>query len=206
MAELSTLARPYAKAAFDYANEQGVVNDWEDFLFVATTVVNDASFKVLLENPAITAEQKSTALIGIFDDQIASESDNAFKQLLQNVQSHRSQTISTNRASQAVKNFIMQLAEQERLALIPQIYEQYRLQREQALKEVNAYITSAYALTSGQRALIKNRLEHTLNATVNIHDSVDPSLLAGATIKIGDKVVDDSVKGKLKQLKTQLTA
>lgn len=184
MAELSTLARPYAKAAFDYANEQGVVNDWENFLSVATAVVADESFREVLDNPSISAEQKSTALIGVYDDQAADLN---------------------HKATASIKNFITQLAQQERLALIPQIYEQYRLQREEALKEINAYITSAYALTSTQRELIKNRLEQSLNATVNVHESVDPSLVAGATIKIGDKVVDDSVKGKLKQLKTQLT-
>ncbi len=48
MADLSTLARPYAKAAFDYANENGVVNEWENFLFIAATVVNDKSFSTWL--------------------------------------------------------------------------------------------------------------------------------------------------------------
>ncbi|WP_230658337.1 F0F1 ATP synthase subunit delta [Psychrobacter sp. I-STPA10] len=199
MAELSTLARPYAKAAFDYANEQGVVNQWEDFLAVATAVVEDESFRTVLDNPAISAEQKSTALIGVYDDQVTSDAANTSEVLDSN------QAVGLNKATASIKNFIIQLAQQERLALIPQVYEQYRLQREQALKEVNAYITSAYALTIAQRELIKKRLEQSLNATVNIHESVDPSLVAGATIKIGDKVVDDSVKGKLKQLKTQLT-
>ena len=55
MADLSTLARPYARAAFDYANENGAVNEWEDFLFVASNVVNDKAFRNWLENPAITA-------------------------------------------------------------------------------------------------------------------------------------------------------
>ena len=53
MADLSTLARPYARAAFDYANENGAVNEWEDFLFVASNVVNDKAFRNWLENPAI---------------------------------------------------------------------------------------------------------------------------------------------------------
>ncbi|WP_227428986.1 F0F1 ATP synthase subunit delta [Psychrobacter sp. I-STPA6b] len=204
MAELSTLARPYAKAAFDYANEQAVINDWEDFLFVASVIVNDASFQALLDNPAITAEQKSAALVDIYDEQIATDADSALKTLLQN-QTHRTQEVNNNKTSASIKNFVIQLAEQDRLALLPQIYEQYRLQREQTLQEINAYVTSAYALTSSQRALIKTRLEQTLNAKVNMHESIDPSLLAGATIKIGDKIVDDSVKGKLKQLQTQLT-
>ena len=67
MADLSTLARPYARAAFDYANENGAVNEWEDFLFVASNVVNDKAFRNWLENPAITAEHKSAALVDLYD-------------------------------------------------------------------------------------------------------------------------------------------
>ena len=81
MADLSTLARPYAKAAFDYANENGVVNDWENFLFIAATVVNDKSFSTWLDNPAVSAEHKSAALVDLYDTQVASANDSAFKQL-----------------------------------------------------------------------------------------------------------------------------
>ncbi len=82
MADLSTLARPYAKAAFDYANENGVVNEWENFLFIASTVVNDKSFSTWLDNPAVSAEHKSAALVDLYDTQVASADDSAFKQLL----------------------------------------------------------------------------------------------------------------------------
>ena len=82
MADLSTLARPYAKAAFDYANENGVVNEWENFLFIAATVVNDKSFSTWLDNPAVSAEHKSAALVDLYDSQVAGDSDSAFKQLL----------------------------------------------------------------------------------------------------------------------------
>lgn len=58
MAELSTLARPYAKAAFDYAKEQNVINNWENFLLIASSIVRDESFSLLLSNPAISAEQR----------------------------------------------------------------------------------------------------------------------------------------------------
>lgn len=82
MADLSTLARPYAKAAFDYANENGAVHEWEDFLLVASTVVNDKSFSTWLDNPAVSAEHKSAALVDLYDSQVAGDSDSAFKQLL----------------------------------------------------------------------------------------------------------------------------
>lgn len=188
MAELSTLARPYAKAAFDYANEHGVVENWEYFLLTASAIVQDVSFDAILNNPAITAEQKASILIDIYNSQVTSEAS------VQQV------------ATQAIKNFVQQLSEHERLSLLPEIYEHYRRHKSQALKQVDAYVTSAYPLTETQRVLIQSRLASSLNASVVLHESVDSTLLAGATIKIGDKIVDDSVRGKLKQLKTQLNS
>ena len=183
MADLSTLARPYAKAAFDYANENGVVNDWENFLFIAATVVNDKSFSTWLDNPAVSAEHKSAALVDLYDTQVASANDSAFKQLLGETQGARQDSnASYPKVSVAFSNFVKQLSEQERLALLP------------------------YPLTDDQRDTLQARLAASLNASVVIHESVDPSLLAGVTIKVGDKVIDDSMRGKLQQLKTQLTA
>lgn len=182
MAELSTLARPYAKAAFDFANENGAVKDWETFFNAAKQVVNNQDFKGLLANTVISNEQKANALIDIQNSQSAGV------------------------VSPQFKNFIAQLAEQSRLALIPEIDTHYRDLKSKALKQVDAYVTSAYPLTDSQRTEIQAKLASSMNATIILHEDVDPSLLAGATIKVGDKVVDDSVRGKLKQLKTQLTS
>lgn len=208
MADLSTLARPYAKAAFDYAHEHGVANAWEDFLFIASTIVNDKSFHGMLENPAIAADQKVAALVDLYDTQVADATgDTPFKQLLSATSTHRQgESVEYPKVSAALKNFISQLAQQERLALLPEVYEHFRRHKTRAQKQVDAYVTSAYPLTDTQRALFQTRLAASLNAEVVLHESVDPSLLAGATIKIGDKIVDDSMRGKLKQLKTQLTA
>ncbi len=206
MADLSTLARPYAKAAFDYANENGVVNEWENFLFIASAIVNDKSFHTLLDNPAVSAEHKSAALVDLYDTQVAGESDSAFKQLLSAAQGHHNTNASYPKVSAALSNFVNQLSEQERLALLPEVYEHYRRHKAQSLKQLDAYVTTAYPLTDAQREMLQTRLAASLNASVVIHESVDPSLLAGATIKVGDKVIDDSMRGKLQQLKTQLTA
>ena len=204
MADLSTLARPYAKAAFDYANENGAVNEWEDFLFVAATVVNDKSFSTWLDNPAVSAEHKSAALVDLYDTQVASANDSAFKQLLDANKGAR--PASYPKVSVAFSNFVKQLSEQERLALLPEVYEHYRRHKAVSLKQLDAYVTSAYPLTDDQRDMLQARLAASLNASVVIHESVDASLLAGVTIKVGDKVIDDSMRGKLQQLKTQLTA
>ena len=96
MAELSTLARPYAKAAFDYAKEQNVINNWENFLLIASSIVRDESFSSLLSNPAISAEQKTAVLIDIYGSQTADQ------------------------PSDALVNFTKQLSEHDRLALLPE--------------------------------------------------------------------------------------
>lgn len=205
MADLSTLARPYAKAAFDYANENGVVNEWDDFLFIAGTIVKDKSFQPLLDNPAVSAEQKSAALTDLYDTQVASANGSALQLLLNSTQGH-GDTAHYPKVSTALSNFVIQLSEHERLALLPEVYEHYRHHKALSLKQLDAYVTSAYPLTDAQRELLQSRLAASLNASVVIHESVDASLLAGATIKVGDKVIDDSMRGKLQQLKTQLTA
>ena len=207
MADLSTLARPYARAAFDYAFENTAVNEWQNFLFIASSIVNDKAFRNWLENPSVTAEHKSAALVDLYDSQVAGDNDSAFKQLLANNSgSLNDGTISYPKASPALKNFIDQLAEQERLALLPEVYEHYRRHKATSLKQLDAYVTTAYPLTDAQREMFKTRLAASLNASVVIHETVDASLMAGATIKVGDKIIDDSMRGKLQQLKTQLMA
>ena len=110
MADLSTLARPYAKAAFDYANENGAVNEWENFLLVASTVVNDKSFSTWLDNPAVSAEHKSAALVDLYDTQVASTNDSALKQLLDDAQgTNLSSNASYPKVSVALSNFVKQL-------------------------------------------------------------------------------------------------
>jgi len=144
MADLSTLARPYAKAAFDYANENGAVNEWENFLLVASTVVNDKSFSTWLDNPAVSAEHKSAALVDLYDTQVASANDSALKQLLDDAQgTNLSSNTSYPKVSVALSNFVKQLSEQERLALLPEVYEHYRRHKAISLKQLDAYVTSA---------------------------------------------------------------
>ncbi|OOS06462.1 ATP synthase F1 subcomplex delta subunit [Moraxella cuniculi DSM 21768] len=181
MAELSTLARPYAKAAFDYAKEQNAIASWETFLSVASDIVGNEDFASLLHNPAIGAAQKADILIDAYGKLTAEQSP-------------------------AQANFTKQLAEHDRLALLPEIYAHYGKLKSKELKQIDAYVTSAYPLTETQSKQLQERLAISTGSIVILHESVDPSLLGGATIKVGDKFTDGSVRGKLKQLKAQLTA
>lgn len=200
MADLSTLARPYAKAAFDYAKEHHAVNEWQDYLNVMNAIVSDKAFADYINNPAVAAQAKVATLKDLYNQSSPEDSNTVFKTLSTAIEG------GAQADSNAFVNFLTQLAEQDRLALLPSINERFGLLKAADAKEVHAYVMSAYPLTQVQEQLIENRLATSLGAKVVLHVNVDPALIAGVTIKVGDKVIDDSVRGKLKQLKTQLTA
>ena len=200
MADLSTLARPYAKAAFDYAKEHHAVNEWQDYLNVMNAIVSDKAFADYINNPAVAAQAKVATLKDLYNQSSPEDSNTVFKTLSTAIEG------GAQADSNAFVNFLTQLAEQDRLALLPSINERFGLLKAADAKEVHAYVRSAYPLTQVQEQLIENRLATSLGAKVVLHVNVDPALIAGVTIKVGDKVIDDSVRGKLKQLKTQLTA
>ncbi|MCK6053347.1 MULTISPECIES: F0F1 ATP synthase subunit delta [Pseudomonadota] len=200
MADLSTLARPYAKAAFDYAKEHHAINEWQDYLNVMSAIVSDKAFADYINNPAVAAQAKVATLKDLYNQISPEDSNTVFKTLSTAIEG------GAQADSNAFVNFLTQLAEQDRLALLPSINERFGLLKAADAKEVHAYVTSAYPLTQVQEQLIEHRLATSLGAKVVLHVNVDPALIAGVTIKVGDKVIDDSVRGKLKQLKTQLTA
>ena len=200
MADLSTLARPYAKAAFDYAKEHHAINEWQDYLNVMSAIVSDKAFADYINNPAVAAQAKVATLKDLYNQISPEDSNTVFKTLSTAIEG------GAQADSNAFVNFLTQLAEQDRLALVPSINERFGLLKAADAKEVHAYVTSAYPLTQVQEQLIEHRLATSLGAKVVLHVNVDPALIAGVTIKVGDKVIDDSVRGKLKQLKTQLTA
>ena len=200
MADLSTLARPYAKAAFDYAKEHHAINEWQDYLNVMDAIVSDKAFADYINNPAVAAQAKVATLKDLYNQSSPEDSNTVFKTLSTAIEG------GAQADSNAFVNFLTQLAEQDRLALLPSINERFGLLKAADAKEVHAYVTSAYPLTQVQEQLIEHRLATSLGAKVVLHVNVDPALIAGVTIKVGDKVIDDSVRGKLKQLKTQLTA
>lgn len=213
MAEFTTLARPYAKAAFEYAQQTDSIGQWEVFLAKASAVVSDEAFAQLLDNPAVRTEQKVRVLMDIASpNQQFIESP--IKQVLDAVQlpegvsveSLVQQVTPKQQPISSLSNFIAQLADNDRLALLPEIENHYKKLKSQTLKQLDAYVTTAYPLTEAQAKLLEDSLSQSEQAVIVLHESVDSSLLGGATIKVGDKFVDGSIKGKLKQLKTQLTA
>jgi F-type H+-transporting ATPase subunit delta len=178
MAELLTLARPYAKAAFAYASEQGATDSWSSALNLLSAAVQDEAFSAFLTRPELTpAEQVSLFAKVLGEDQTA-----------------------------AVSNFLTLLAENNRLALLPEISAEYEQLKSQNNNTVDVVIESAFPLTSVQEQLLAHALEKKFEAAVNVSVEVKPELIAGVVIRAGDQVIDDSALNKLEKMRTRLLA
>lgn len=172
MAELSTLARPYAKAAFEYAEGKGALAQWSEQLATSAAVVTQDKVEGVLDNPALTAQAQAQALNDICGDAIGDE----------------------------VKNFIGILADNKRLALLPEIRAQFELLKANREKSVDVEVVSAFDLNDALTEKLAGVLRSKLDREVKVSTSTDESLLGGVLIRAGDMVIDGSVRGRLNKL------
>ena len=172
MAELTTLARPYAKAAFAEAVEQNALTQWSDMLSVAAQfAANDEMAKVLV-HPALTAEQQARALTDLCGDKL----------------------------NQSGSNFLTILAENKRLTLLPEIVELFEELKAEQEHAVEVTVTSAFPLTDAQQQTLSQALKAKLQCEVRLSSDVDQELVGGVIIRAGDLVIDGSVRGKIAKL------
>ena len=172
MAELTTLARPYAKAAFAEAVEHNALVEWSDMLSVAAQFAADDELAKILVHPALTAQQQATALTDLCGDKL----------------------------NQAGKNFLMILSENKRLTLLPEIVEAFEELKAAQEHAVDVNVTSAFALTDAQQETLSLALKNKLQCDVRLTSEVDQALVGGVIIRAGDLVIDGSVRGKLAKL------
>lgn len=178
MAELLTLARPYAKAVFAYASEQSATDSWSNALQVLSATVQDEAFSAYLNRPELTPLEKVKLFAKVSDE---------------------AQT-------EAVSNFLTLLAENDRLSLLPEIEAEYEQLKSQNNNIVDVLIESALPLTAVQEQLLTHALKRRFNSTVNVSVEVNPALIAGVVIRAGDQVIDDSALNKLEKMRTRLLA
>jgi len=178
MAESITLARPYANAAFEVAVAGKALAKWSDMLKTLASVAANDKVGQLLKNPALTAEQQSDALLSICGKEISDKG----------------------------QNLIRLLAENRRLALLPQIAEIFEVLKAAKEKSVDVELSTAYALSDGLVKDLTKALEKRLDRKVKLHTIVDQQLIGGAVIRAGDTVIDNSVRGKLNKLAESLSS
>lgn len=173
MAEFVTLARPYAKAAFDFAKSADLVDSWMQQLTVSAGV---ASIDVVAQSFS-SPEKNNDQLVGIL---VGPDADVGYK------------------------NLITLMADNNRLALLPDVVNVFKYISEQDAKALSADVYTAVELNQEQLESIKASLSKRTGKTVNLNQHVDTSLLSGARIVAGDLVIDGSLKAKLEKLKTEL--
>ena len=171
MSEFVTVARPYAKAAFDFAVEHQGVDRWQDMLTFAAEVTKNEHMAELLSG-AIAPETLAESFIAVCGEQL---DDNG-------------------------QNLIRVMAENGRLKVLPDVLEQFVQLRaaSEAIAEVE--VTSATALSEEQLSKISAAMEKRLSRKVKLNCKIDKSVMAGVIIRAGDMVIDGSVRGRLERL------
>lgn len=172
MATITTLARPYAKAAFEFATSAAALDAWSGMLAVAAAVAADPVFVERMRDPALTRERKADDLLMVCEGQITPE----------------------------FGNYIRTLADNDRLLLIPDIaelFEQYKAEHD---RSITVEVESAFELSADQQKTLATALTRRLDRTVTPHVTINPSLIGGVLIRAGDLVIDGSVRGKLEKL------
>jgi len=172
MAELSTLARPYARAAFEYARDKSQLESWSKALETAASVCAEPRVSAVLASPEHTSEALASLVIELCGDALDTEQG----------------------------NFIKVLAANKRLSLLAEINELFTALKAEQERSVDVTVISAYPVASEAQATLTSVLSKKLARDVNVATEVDESLLGGVLIRAGDLVIDGSVRGRLNKL------
>ncbi len=172
-AELATIARPYARAAFSCAldAEEGL-QKWSRMLGLLAAASSDPSMSACLDNPVLSASGEAALLIDFLDEEL----------------------------DQAGQNFVLALSDYDRLALLPSIAELFELLKANHEKTMDVKITSAFEVSEEQQAVISSALTRKLQREVVLETELETDLLGGIVVRAEDTVIDDSVRGKLQKL------
>lgn len=172
MAELTTLARPYAKAAFEFARDVNALDRWSNMLATVVAVVQHPTITKLLDSPNLSAEQKGQEIVDICGDDLDSK----------------------------VGNFIKYLARNDRLSLLPQVRTLFELLKANHEKTIDVDVATAFEMTEEQQQKLLTSLKAKLQREVNLQTVIDKSLIGGAIVRAGDLTIDGSVRGRLAKL------
>jgi F-type H+-transporting ATPase subunit delta len=172
MAELSTLARPYAKAAFSAAVDSGDTAKWLTALQTLAVILKTDVVNELVASPSVSALDKAKAIADVAGEE----------------------------CNEGAANLLDVLAENDRFALLPEISTQFEQLKADHEKSADVVVTSAFELSDAQQKMLVEKLTAKLSREVTLNVNVDSSLIGGVIIKAGDLVIDDSVRGKLSKL------
>lgn len=175
MSEYTTIARPYAKAAFDFSVEHKQLDQWQEMLSFVTAVIDDETVQGYLTS-SLSSSKLAEMVIAICGDQL----------------------------DQYGQNFIRLMAENRRLQVLPTVLELFGAYVDEYKSTVEVNVSSAYPLSDEQKQKISVAMERKLARKVKLNCSVDSTLIAGVIIRTDEFVIDGSSRGQLARLANEL--
>jgi F-type H+-transporting ATPase subunit delta len=172
MAELATLARPYASAVFATAQGESSLERWSRMLTFLVAASSDPQVKRLLDAPEVGDEQKAFRLAELCGDEL----------------------------NDRARKFVQVLAQNKRLDIISEIHKQFEERRATEEQTLDVEVISAYPMSDEERAQLSRALATKYAKEIDMTSAVDSNLIGGAIIRAGDTVIDGSLRGKLDKL------
>ena len=172
MSELTTTARPYARAIFELASESGKLTEWSETLQFMAAVASNEDARRLLDNPKLTKEAAGEILIKLCGEQIDDQAQNLAKLL----------------------------AENSRISVLPEISALYEELKADAEGSADVQVTSAFEMSDAEQAKLADALKAKLGRDVNLTVEIDESIMGGVIIRAGDMVIDGSIQGRLQSM------
>ena len=183
MADNNTIARPYAQAVFELANEHGTLADWGSALETAGELLADGQVADFLSDPALNNDKRLEFLTGLFGKAGA-------------------KTLAGK--DEKGTNFLKLLLENRRVAVLPEIAEHFEVLKARIENTVDVVVKSASKLSAEQQKAMASALEKRLGRSINLETEIDENLIGGAVITAGDVVIDGSLRARLEGLSNAL--
>jgi F-type H+-transporting ATPase subunit delta len=177
MIEPTTLARPYARAAFEHARASDQLAAWQSALSQLATITTDTKVSAMLRDPSQTAAQRANALAALAGDGLP----------------------------ETVGNLLGTMADNGRLSLLPEVAALYEQLKQAVESTVAVHVSTAYPLSDAETQQLADTMQVRLERSITLTSETDPSLLGGALIRADDLVIDGSVRGRLNKLAGTLT-
>jgi F-type H+-transporting ATPase subunit delta len=176
MTELTTLARPYAEAAFKRAKETESTDKWTSQLSFLSAVMSDERMQKAVSNPKVRRDVLAQSFLGLCDGQLDAEGQNFVRLLIQNRRLNL-------------------------VGVIANLFGEYRAEDE---GYVDVDVASAFDLSAEEKSKLSKTLDATLGRKSRLNVSVDKGLIGGVYIRAGDRVIDASVRGQIERLAKSL--
>jgi len=171
VSDSTVIARPYAKAAFEFAKTHDL-DSWLNALNLLGEVTSVTKINTILNNPLITSDERLAMLKEICEGQL----------------------------DEPQQNFLAIMAENHRLYCLPAVKKLFQAFYDEYKQTIEAEVSTAFALSAAQKASLASTLEKKLKAKVELTETINPGLIGGAIVRIGDQTIDGSVKGRLQRL------